>query len=98
MGWSGRKAPALSRYIVQVPVGSLELETATATLGTEMSAKEANHLSLEESNNIFGSEMESDPERKNEERVKVLFDTPCLVKISPSRLTISTKWRGPAAT
>jgi hypothetical protein len=30
--------------------------------------------------------------------VKILFDTPCLVKISPSRLTISTKWFGPAAT
>lgn len=74
------------------------LETATMTLATEMSAKEANHLLLEISNSIFGSEIESDPEEKKEERVKVLFDTPCLVKISSSRLTISTKWFGPAAT
>ena len=63
-----------------------------------MSNKEENHLLLIASNRILGSDIESEPDEKNEDKVKVLFETPALLKISPSRFTISTMWAGPAAT
>src|SRR5438552_10517360 len=98
IGWSGRVTPAggETEYWFQVPVGSLLVEAAKRTWLLLIAMIEVNHLPLDASNWIFGSERDDTPQ--NEASVNLCITVPIFESIKPSRLTISTTWFGPAAT